>query len=143
MKSIIGQIVCFSLIAALSFTFASTAFAEPKEKSTEIYKWVDKDGRVHYAARPGDDSAKKMHLGSNIFHDQKKKVNEAGSKAQDSERLKICQDSKDALKKYKQAPFLYRYDEERQQKVRLSKKESEDTFLQAEKDVSYWCNPPQ
>ncbi|MCW8931573.1 MAG: DUF4124 domain-containing protein [Gammaproteobacteria bacterium] len=143
MKSLTSQMVSLSLIIVLSFIFANTALAE---KNTEIYKWVDKDGRVHYAARPGDDSAKKMHLGSNIFHDQKKtdsKEDNKKEKENEEERAKLCQDSKDILKKYKEAPFLYRYDEERKQKVRLTKAESEETFLQAEKDISYWCNPPQ
>ena len=142
MKSLTGQIVSFSLIIILSIIFPGIAFAE---KNTEIYKWVDKDGRVHYAARPGDDSAKKMHLGSNIFHDQtkKNKKNTDDNAKQDEERAKLCQDSKATLEKYKKAPFLYRYDDERKQKVRLTDSEAKETFLQAEKDISYWCNPPQ
>ncbi|MCK5647334.1 MAG: DUF4124 domain-containing protein [Gammaproteobacteria bacterium] len=141
MKSLTDLIVSLALIIILSITFASFAAAE--EKITEIYKWVDKDGRVHYAAKPGDDSAKKMHLGSNIFHDRKIKAIEAETDKQDKEREKLCQDSKDTLAKYKKAPFLYRYDAERKQKVRLTDSESKETFLQAEKDISYWCNPPQ
>lgn len=141
MKSLTDQIISLSLIIILSITFASFAAAE--EKNTEIYKWVDKDGRVHYAARPGDDSAKKMHLGSRIFHDRKKTSKAAENNKQDKERAKLCQDSKDTLVKYKKAPFLYRYDVERKQKIRLTEAESKETFLQAEKDISYWCNPPQ
>ena len=141
MKSLIHQAVSLSLIMILICTFSSFALAV--EKTTEIYKWVDKDGRVHYAARPGDDSAKKMHLGSRIFHDQKNKSEKAEVNKKSEERAKLCQDSKDTLAKYKKAPFLYRYDDERKQKVRLTDEESKETFLQAEKDISYWCNPPQ
>jgi len=140
MKSLTGQIVSLSLIIILSTIIASSAFAE---KNTEIYKWVDKEGRVHYAARPGDKSAEKMHLGSNIFHKQEKKAKATDSTKQDDERVKLCQDSKDTLAKYKKAPFLYRYDDERKQKVRLTEKEAKETFVQAEKDISYWCNPPR
>ena len=140
MKSFNLQIVSLALIIALSFIFANIASAE---KNTEIYKWVDADGRVHYAARPGSDSAKKMHLGSNIFHDQKKSPKQAGIDKKNEERTKLCQDSKDTLEKYKKAPFLYRYDEKLKQKVRLTDEENKETFLQAEKDVSYWCNPPK
>ena len=140
MKSLTGQIVSLSLIIILSFIFANSVLAE---KNTDIYKWVDKDGRVHYAARPGDDTAKKMHLGSNIFHDQKTKTKKSDTAKADEERAKLCQDSKDTLEKYKKAPFLYRYDEKLKQKVRLTEKEGKETFLQAEKDISYWCNPPQ
>ena len=140
MKSLTGQIVSLSLIVSLSIIFTGFAFAE---KNTEIYKWTDKDGRVHYAARPGDDSAKKMHLGSRIFHVQKKDSKKTAPQKKDDERAKLCQDSKDTLDKYKKAPFLYRYDDELKQKVRLTDAENKETFLQAEKDVSYWCNPPQ
>lgn len=140
MKSLTRQIVSLALIMALSFIFTNSAIAE---KNTEIYKWVDADDRVHYAARPGSDSAKKMHLGSNIFHDQKKSSQQAGVDKKNEERAKLCQDSKDTREKYKKAPFLYRYDEKLKQKVRLTDEENKETFLQAEKDVSYWCNPPK
>lgn len=140
MKSLTEQIASLSLIIVLSFLFAHSAVAE---KATDIYKWVDKDGRVHYAARPGDNTAKKLHLGSNIFHDQEKQKQITGARKQEEERAKLCKDSKETLEKYKKAPFLYRYDEETKQKVRLNEEEGKETFLQAEKDISYWCNPPK
>ncbi len=143
MKSLISRIVTLSLIAILSITLANVAFAENDKKNTQIYKWTDEDGRIHYAARPGNKSAKKMHLGSNIFHDQKKDNSEVSDDGGDTEREKICQDSKAALEKYREAPFLFRYDDDRKQKVRLTEQETKDTFLRAEKEVSYWCNPPQ
>ncbi len=133
-----------SLISVSSFllliTLCNLSLAENEEKKTEIYKWIDQNGRIHYAAQPGDKSAKKMHFSSRTFHDTKKQKID---KQRDSERAKLCKDARDTLKKYKKAPFLYRYDKETKQKVRLTKKESKDTFLQAEKDVSYWCNPPR
>ncbi|MCN4144584.1 MAG: DUF4124 domain-containing protein [Thiohalomonas sp.] len=141
MKSITNLIVNLSLITLFSCVLSGVALAK---KTTEIYKWVDKEGRVHYAARPGDSSAKKMHLGSRIFHktDEEKQQADA-EKKQNDVRAKLCQDSKDTLAKYKKAPFLNRYDEERKQKVRLTESETKEAFLQAEKDIRYWCNPPQ
>ncbi|WP_198263865.1 DUF4124 domain-containing protein [sulfur-oxidizing endosymbiont of Gigantopelta aegis] len=144
MKSRTGQIISLALIIFFSGTFASVVLAESKAtNSTEIYKWTDQDGRVHYAARPGDDTAKKMHLGSQIFHDQRKSNKTDGKSKQAAERAKICQDSKNTLQKYKKAPFLYRYDDQLKQKVRLTEEESKATMLQAEKDISYWCTPKQ
>ena len=141
MKSITNLIINLSLITLLSCAFTNSVFAE---KSTEIYKWVDKDGRVHYAAKPGDETAKKMHLGSSTFRARNKDNEKVDAeKKKNDERAKLCQDSKDTLAKYKKAPFLYRYDEERKQKVRLTESENKETFLQAEKDISYWCNPPK
>lgn len=137
MKSFTRKISILTLLAVFGVFSANTVFAE---KQTEIYKWVDKDGRVHYAARPGDKSAKKMHLGSKIFHDEKK---DKAVDDESEERAKQCQASKATMAKYKKAPFLYRYDETTKQKVRLTEKESKDALLQAEKDISYWCNPPQ
>ncbi|MCU7966779.1 MAG: hypothetical protein KZQ74_06210, partial [gamma proteobacterium symbiont of Bathyaustriella thionipta] len=102
------------------------------------------DGRVHYAARPGDATAKKMHLGSRTFHKTNKDIEaEKEAKKKNDERAKLCQDSKNTLAKYKKAPFLNRYDDERKQKVRLTEAETKEAFLQAEKDISYWCNPPE
>jgi hypothetical protein len=141
MKSITNLIVNLSLITLFSCALSGVALAE---KTTEIYKWVDKEGRVHYAARPGDSSAKKMHLGSKTFHKTDKENQQTDAeKKQNDERAKLCQDSKGTLAKYKKAPFLNRYDEERKQKVRLTESETKEAFLQAEKDISYWCNPPQ
>jgi hypothetical protein len=140
MKSVLRQISLLTLFAIFGIVTANPAMAE---KTTEIYKWVDKDGRTHYAARPGSDNAKKMHLGSNIFHSTEKKTNKiVEDSKQREERNKLCNDSKELLAKYKNAPFLYRFDDEKKQKVRLTQAETKDAFLQAEKDVSYWCNPP-
>jgi hypothetical protein len=144
MKYHTGQVISLALIIFFSGIFASVVLAESTTtKSTEIYKWTDKDGRVHYAARPGDNTAKKMHLGSQIFHEQRKSNNTDGKSKQATERAKICQDSKNTLEKYKKAPFLYRYDDKQKQKIRLTDEESQATMLQAKKDISYWCNPPQ
>ncbi|MCU7799555.1 MAG: DUF4124 domain-containing protein [gamma proteobacterium symbiont of Lucinoma myriamae] len=141
MKSITNLIVNLSLITLFSCILSGVVLAE---KTTEIYKWVDKDGRVHYAARPGDSSAKKMHLGSKTFRKTNKESQEVDAeKKQNEERAKLCQDSKDTLAKDKKAPFLNRYDEKRKLKVRLTESETQEAFLQAEKEISYWCNPPQ
>ncbi len=137
-----SKIICsgrFIILVILSGLFFNTALAE---KTTEIYKWVDKEGRVHYAARPGDKNAQKMHLGSKIFHKQKQQDHQLKDPQQNDERAKLCQDSKDTLAKYKKAPFLYRFDDEKQQKIRLTKEEAKQAFVQAEKDISYWCSPP-
>ncbi len=129
----------FIILLILSGLLFNTALAE---KTTEIYKWVDKDGRIHYAARPGDKNAQKMHLGSNIFHKQANKDLQHKEQQKNDKRAKLCQDSKDTLAKYKRAPFLYRFDNEKQQKIRLTEDEAKEAFVQAEKDISYWCNPP-
>ncbi len=140
MKPLIIRSAKLSIVLILSLLFLSQ-FAQA-EKTTEIYKWVDKEGRVHYAARPGDKSAQKMHLGSRIFHKQSAADKEQQNQENNQERVKLCKDSRATLEKYKKAPFLYRYDEEKKQKVRLTEAEAKEAFMQAEKDVSYWCNPP-
>lgn len=140
MKPLIIRSAKLSIVLILSLLFLSQ-FAQA-EKTTEIYKWVDKEGRVHYAARPGDKSAQKMHLGSQIFHKQSTADKEQQNQENNQERVKLCKDSRATLEKYKKAPFLYRYDEEKKQKVRLTEAEAKEVFMQAEKDVSYWCNPP-
>lgn len=133
MKPLLSLFISLSLLFPLGSALA--------EKSTEIYKWTDKDGRIHYAARPGDKTAQKMHLGSQRF-----KSTETDSDKEDrqaKQRAETCKASRSTLAKYKKAPFLYRYDEEKKQKVRLNKEESEDAMLQAKKDISYWCDNPE
>ena len=80
-----------------------------------------------------------MHLGSRIFHKQSTADKD---QEKNQEQVKLCKDSRATLEKHKKAPFLYRYDEEKKQKVRLTETEAKEAFMQAEKDVSYWCNPP-
>ena len=79
-----------------------------------------------------------MHLGSQRFKNTETDREKEDKKAK--ERAETCNASRSTLAKYKKAPFLYRYDDEKKQKVRLSKEESEDAMLQAKKDVSYWCD---
>jgi len=106
---------CFLLLMSLSgFVFA---------ENTEIYKWVDKEGNVHYAARPGDKSAVM-----------------SGDQQNTEERARFCQEAKDTLKTYKLAPFLYRLDEETKQQIRLTEQETKKSFMLVEKDISYWCD---
>lgn len=127
-------------ISLLFFSFTNSVFAE---KDTEIYKWTDKDGRVHYAASPGDKSAQKMNVGSKRFIKKENESVNNKAEQENKERAQFCQDAKKTLKKYKSAPFLYRHDEERDQKVRLTGQETKDAFLQVEKDISYWCSEQQ
>ena len=127
-------------ISLLFFSFTNSVFAE---KNTDIYKWTDKDGRVHYSAKPGNKSATKMHVGSKRFVKKEKEPVNSKAEKEKKERAQFCQDAKKTLKKYKSAPFLYRHDEERAQKVRLTEQESKDAFLQVEKDISYWCSEQQ
>jgi len=138
--TLFNKLVLFGVLMMVLFS-QSVYSEENKAKTTQIYKWIDADGRVHYASRPGDASAKKMHFGSKVFH--KKASDDTLKQEIQKNRGKQCVDAKEKLRKYKNAPFLFRYDEETNQKIRLTKKESKKTFLQAEKDVSYWCNPPR
>ncbi|MCC7199804.1 MAG: DUF4124 domain-containing protein [Gammaproteobacteria bacterium] len=47
----------------------------PAAHAQEVYRWVDKDGVVHYADQPGDPSAKQVHLAT---------INEAESQPVDA-----------------------------------------------------------
>lgn len=127
-------------ISLLFFSFTNSVYAE---KNTDIYKWTDKDEQVHYSAKPGSKSAIKMHVVSKRFIKKEKELVNNKAEQEKKERAQFCQDAKKTLKKYKSAPFLYRQDEERNQKVRLTGQETKDAFLQVEKDISYWCSEQQ
>ncbi len=136
MKLLLSLIITLSLVLPASTVLAEQP-TETYKKPTEIYKWTDSDGYIHYAARPGDKNAKKLHMGSHRFKKLNSNLDIETKKAQ--ERAQTCKVSKDTLAKYENAPFLYRHDDEKKQKVRLSKEESEKAMLQARKDVVYWC----
>ena len=124
-------------ISLFFFVFTNTVFAE---KNTEIYKWLDNDGKVHYSSKPGSKSAKKMDVGSKRFINKETEPDNSRAAENKKERAQFCQDAKSTLKKYQSAPFLYRHDEERKQKVRLTEQETKEAFIQVEKDISYWCS---
>ena len=136
-KKTTQKIVFFFLLLTVDIVNINISFSETVHKKTEIYKWVDNDGRTHYAARPENKSAQKMNFASKTFHDTKNSRQDAQTK----KRKQLCTDAKATMKKYKGAPFLFRYDEDSHEKIRMTKSETKSAFLQAEKDVSYWCNP--
>lgn len=123
------HILIMNLLLALSLSV---------QAETEIFKWYDEQGRVHYSERPEGDNARKLDLRSHRFREIEKKENKNAEKVSE-ERKKMCDDAQDTLAKYKSAPFLYRYDVALKQKVRLTEKETQDAFLQADKDIKYWC----
>jgi len=123
------------LTTLLLSIFASTSLAQ----NTDIYKWIDEDGRTNYTMRPGNDEAQKMNIGSKTFHKTKSKKN----KNKALKRAETCKKHKATLSKYNKAPFLSRYDQALKKNVRLTEEETEKAILATEKDVAYWCNPPK
>ncbi|MCU7835248.1 MAG: DUF4124 domain-containing protein [gamma proteobacterium symbiont of Taylorina sp.] len=136
MKFLTIQRISLSLLFITCLLFSGVTFAE---KSTTIYKWTDKDGSIHYAARPGDKSAVKMNSISKSFTNK----NDSKTEQEKDNRDKMCQDAQNTKKKYQSAPFLFRNDKETGEKIRLTEQESKDAFLRVEKDISYWCSPEQ
>ena len=136
LKNIIIQI---GLLFLGCFFIVNSAFAVTNS-TTEVYKWTDKDGNVHYAARPGDASAIKMNKLRKRFSTIEYK--DTYSKAENKNREKMCLDAKSTKKKYQSAPFVFREDKETKKQIRLTEQESKDALLRVDKDISYWCSPP-
>lgn len=135
MKFISTKNIPFILLFVFLCCVSATIFAE---KSTQIYRWVDKDGQVHYSERARDKSAVKMDkLGKNYSTKKEVVVN---TTTQDRE--KKCLEAKNTKKKYKAAPFLFRTDKKYKKQIRLTEQESKEAFLRLDKNISYWCNPP-
>ena len=137
MKIITTQFLQICILLIFCCCLVNTAAAAPT--TTEVYKWTDKEGNVHYAARPGDKSAVKMNKLSKRFspiEDKNIKANQEREK-----REKMCQEAKTKKTKYESAPFLFREDKETKKQIRLSEQENKDALLRVDKDISYWCNP--
>lgn len=133
----------------------------------EIYKWVDKDGNVHYGDKPPDTDreshqAKELHIpgqknnttdNENTANRQEyqqklleamqtkrqQKKQEAGKIAQEREQAKQnCVKAKDLLRSYEEAGFLYDLND-KGERVVLTDERRKQATENAKLEVGKWC----
>ena len=146
------------VLAAAAILFAAGAPA------SEIYKWTDEEGNVHYEDRPSgapteerlalsyrrtDSGAVQQRI--NARHDRQtaraeaKSVAEAAEReaadnaAAAEERKQACERARDRLERYLQAPRLYRTDANGE-RVYLDEAQREEARQKAEEQVTEFCS---
>ncbi len=148
---------------ALTLAVGALVFAAGAPAS-EIYKWTDEEGNVHYEDRPSgapteerlalsyrrtDSSAVQRRI--NARHDRQTARAEAQSVAEAAEReaadsaaaaeerKQACERARARLEKYLQAPRLYRTDANGE-RVYLDEAQREEARRKAEEQVTEFCS---
>lgn len=140
----------------LSVALASAATA------SEIYKWTDEDGNVHYTDKPVDFSSERLNIASSATDndkvraqtqarlDQQDAVAEAAAnvpagpsqealRAQAQERSEQCAKHQARVTRFTQSRRLYREDENGE-RTYLDEAETQKTRDKAEDQVREYCD---
>lgn len=149
-------IVCSS-IALCACLLAATA-------STEVYKWTDAQGRVHFGDRPPQGKAETVQMpeaadgGSAATPEQRlekqrrllhafeeerrqKRDAEAQVRQEKAERQRNCAEARDDLRNQETASAVYRLGPDGE-RVFLNAAEREQALAQARAAVEQWCGRP-
>jgi hypothetical protein len=132
------QIIC--LLIAASLTGAALA-------DSPIYKWVDKDGHVHYSTVPHSADAKPIDVVNTAQGMAPATGTVAGSAAADNEIPAIspndsaaCKQAKQKLSQYMSAEVLFTSLPDGKQK-QLTPEEKANVVQRARNDVTVACTP--
>lgn len=144
------------------FTTASFAFGTAAVAS-EIYKWTDEEGNVHYEDRPTVDDVERVAINSSRTNNSSVRASvdarranqaareDANAKREEDERkaaevAKItaereqkCQESRARMESYLQARRLYREDEGGEREY-LDDSQVMEARTQAQEDIQAYCN---
>jgi hypothetical protein len=145
-------------IAVAALTFAGGAVA------SEIYKWTDEDGNVHYEDRPSGAATEERlrltyrrtdsssvnrqvqaRLNSQAERDEARSVAAAAEQeaaenaAAAAERQKACENARARLETYLQSRRLYRTDENGE-RVYLDDAERQEARQKAEEQITEFCS---
>jgi hypothetical protein len=126
----------------------------------ELYRWVDEQGRTHFADRPQysqpheiavrpaaaapADPAQRMDKTRrllNAFHLERQQEREAKAKRQDEieKRRRSCIQATDNLRQYRESGNIYRLDENGN-RVYLSESERASAIRKHRQAVADWCD---
>lgn len=149
------------LVTAIAVALASTGSV----LASDIYKWVDADGNVHYGDRPAGQQSERMAIESRptdnaAVRDQyqagmQARVEErtaeteaaaeaakaaAEKRAEADERRKKCESSRATMERFVHSRRLYREDESGEREY-LDEAETLATRQRVEEAVSEYCSP--
>ena len=135
----------------------------PVAGAVEIYKWVDKSGKVHYGDRPDAAAGgKKLEVdgeppppdpAQSTREDRSRKLLQdieqdradrdakiAAKRAEEEKRKKNCAIARQRLSDFEHAGFLYDKDKNGQRRI-LSDAEHDQALAKSRKDIGTWCRP--
>ena len=150
------------IVVSLVMLFACLVVS-PFAGAVEIYKWVDKSGKVHYGDRPdATTGSKKLEIDTAIpppdpdqttREDRSRKLLQdieqdrsdheakaAAKRAEEAKRKRNCAVAQQRLSEYEHAALLYDLDKNGQRHV-LSDAEHAKALAKCRKDVDTWCRP--
>lgn len=143
------------------FTTASVAFGA-SAMASEIYKWTDEEGNVHYEDRPTVDDVERVAINSSPTSNSSVRASENARRARQSaredaiakrdeeerkaaevaqiaaEREQKCQESRNRMENYLQARRLYREDESGEREY-LDDTQVMEAREQAQEDIQAYC----
>jgi len=150
--SLHGRPFAARLAAALTLFLAAAAPA------TEVYRWTDADGKVHFGDQPpasGADSISVRAAGSSVdpsrqertrrllqeFETERaeRKASAAEQARADAERATACEDARNRHFEYQHSGYLYLWDENGEKRV-LSDAQHRKARAEARADVDKWCD---
>ena len=115
----------------------------------QVYKWVDKNGNVHYSTVPPDQNAQVLNIVNSAG--QASSASSAPSATSSVERAltttspedsPACKSAKEALGKYLDASYLFTLSKDGK-KEQLSAKDQGKAIAQAKSAVTQACSPKE
>jgi hypothetical protein len=115
----------------------SLALACAAASAGEVYKWKDKDGRVHYGDRPKDAQAESVTIKSSSGGDEP-----SAAPSNENERLAECQRKKAQLESWRRAPTMSEVDNLGRTRE-YTAAERQQFLAMTEAKVAELCAPPK
>ena len=143
----------YLLLATISLALLSV--------QADVYRWVDKDGAVHFGDKPANkQSAEKVEIKSNAgtgnqnqsnrlkrqqhllsVMDEERKINEQKQAMEKKDKQVVisnCKRARKMLDNYLRSGVLFDVDKSGN-KIYLSDQQREEAIKRARDDVEYWC----
>lgn len=131
------------LVMALGLAMAGSALAQGG--ATKVYKWTDKDGRVHYSSTPPPEGeAKEMNVRSAPATPVAAKPEEEAKPDPEAERKegfkRNCEAARANLAQFQQQGQLMTKNPDGTM-TPVSDADKQAGISQAQKDIAYYCTP--
>ena len=131
--------------------------------ATDIYKWIDENGNVHYGDKPADNHAEQVYVTKVPISDddlkqritrqqrlldvleeerQKHKQSQGDQKAALEQRQSNCQAARKNLEIILASSYLYVETDDPYNPKVLSEEDRDSATTKAHKEVTEWCGNP-
>lgn len=133
------------IVLALALGVAGNALAQTGG-ATKVYKWTDKDGRVHYSSQaPPDANAEELKVRAAAATPTEPKPEDAEAKPDPEAERKAgfkrnCETARANLAQFQQPGQLMNQSADGKM-TPVSDSERQAGVAQAQKDIAYYCTP--